>query len=115
MGTIKDKLKGNRIAKVLSLLAALVMPICVVDMGTTDVIMDLINPYYLLFCGFYGCILLCLSWERKWLWLKIVLSIFNAVINLFFIFVAFMGSVGGPLLALLQMVIPIIPWLHIFG
>jgi hypothetical protein len=31
-----------------SKIAALVMPICVVDMGTTDVIMDVINPYYLL-------------------------------------------------------------------
>ena len=87
----------------------------VLDMGTTDVIMELINPYYLLFCGFYGCIFLCLSWERKWLWLKIVLSIINAVINFFFIFIAFMGGVGGPLLALLQMIIPIVPWLHIFG
>lgn len=115
MEKIKDRFQGCRIVKVLSLLAALVMPICVLDMGTTDVIMELINPYYLLFCGFYGCIFLCLSWERKWLWLKIVLSIINAVINFFFIFIAFMGGVGGPLLALLQMIIPIVPWLHIFG
>ena len=115
MGTIKDKLKGNRIAKVLSLLAALVMPICVVDMGTTDVIMDLINPYYLLFCGFYGCILLCLSWERKWLWLKIVMVVINTIINGFIILVAFMGGAFGPLLALLQMIIPILPWFLIFG
>ena len=35
--------------------------------------------------------------------------------KLFFIFIAFMGGVGGPLLALLQMIIPIVPWLHIFG
>ena len=50
---MKDRLVGNKAAKVLSLLAALVMPICVVDMGTTNIIMDVINPYYLLFCGFY--------------------------------------------------------------
>ena len=90
MEKIKDRFQGCRIAKVLSLLAALVMPICVLDMGTTDVIMELINPYYLF-------------------------SIINAVINFFFIFIAFMGGVGGPLLALLQMIIPIVPWLHIFG
>ena len=33
MGKLKEGLRGNRIAKVLSLLAALVMPVCVVDMG----------------------------------------------------------------------------------
>jgi len=31
------------------------------------------------------------------------------------IFMAFMGGSSGLLTALLQMVIPIIPWLHIFG
>lgn len=112
---LKERLKGNRIAKVLSLLAALVMPVCVVDMGTTNIITDLINPYYLLFLGFYGCVFMCLSWERKWLWLKIVLVVINTIINGFIIFVAFMGGAFGPLLALLQMIMPILPWLLIFG
>lgn len=115
MEKIKDRLQGNRIAKVLSLLAALVMPLCVVDMGTTNIITDLINPYYLLFCGFYGGIFLCLSWERKWLWLKIVMVVINTIINGFIILVAFMGGAFGPLLALLQMIIPIVPWILIFG
>lgn len=113
--TIKECVQGNKVAKALSLLAALVMPVCVVDMGTTGIITDLISPYYLLFFGFYGSILLCLSWERKWLWLKIILVVINALINGFIIFVAFMGGAFGPLLALLQMIIPIIPWILIFG
>lgn len=96
-------------------MAALVMPVCVVDMGTTNLITDLINPYYLLFLGFYGCISMCLSWERKWLWLKIVLVVINTIINGFMILVAFMGGASGPLLALMQMIIPILPWFLIFG
>lgn len=114
-GKPKERLRGNGIAKALSLMAALVMPVCVVDMGITNLITDLINPYYLLFLGFYGCIFLCLSWERKWLWLKIVLVVINTIINGFMILVAFMGGASGPLLALMQMIIPILPWFLIFG
>ena len=111
---LKNRLRGNKIAKVLSLLAALVMPLCIVCMGTIDSFVDIINPYYLLFLGFYGCIFLCLSWERKWLWLKILLCLVNAAINGFIILVSFVASVEGPLLALLMMIIPI-PWFEIFG
>lgn len=119
MKKIKDRLKGNKIAKVLSLLAALVMPLYLLVMFSSILITDdfnvPINHYYLLFLGFYGCIFMWLSWERKWLWLKIVLSVVNAMINGFIILVAFMGGPYGPLLALLQMIIPIVPWMHLFG
>ena len=119
MGTIKERLKGNRTAKVLSLLAALVMPLYwlilfVVILATGDYDTT-INHYYLTCFGFYGCIFLCLSWERKWLWLKIVLIAVNAIINGFLIFMAIMGGASGPLIALLQMIIPFIPWPHMFG
>ena len=113
------RLKDSRIVKVLSLLAALVLPLYfltmfVVILITGDFDMS-INHYYLTFLGFYGCIFLCLSWERKWLWLKIVMVVINTIINGFIILVAFMGGAFGPLLALLQMIIPIVPWLTIFG
>ncbi len=118
MREIKDGLKGNRTAKILSLLAALVMPLYwlimfVMILATGDSDMA-INHYYLTCFGFYGCIFLCLSWERKWLWLKIVLAAVNTIINGFLIFMAFMGGTSGPLTALMQMVIPIIPWFKIF-
>lgn len=119
MGTIKDRLKGNRIAKVLSLLAALVMPLYFLTMFVVILITGdfdtSINHYYLTFLGFYGCIFLCLSWERKWMWLKIVLVAVNTIIIGYLILIAFMGGTNGPLLALLQMIIPIVPWFLIFG
>lgn len=100
--------------KVLSLIAALVMPLCLIGMGTMDSFVEVVNPYYLLFCGFYGCVFLCLSWERKWLWLKILLCVVNAAINGFIILAAFVSSALGPLWALLMMIIPL-PWYEIFG
>lgn len=119
MRKLKDRLRGNRIVKVLSLLAALVMPLYFLTMFAVLLVTDdfdvPINHYYLTFLGFYGCIFLCLSWERKWLWLKIVLAVINTVIIGFIILVAFMGGEFGPLLALLQMIIPVIPWFLIFG
>ena len=115
METMKSRLKGSKPVKVVSLLASLVLPACALDMATTNVVMDVVNPYYLLFLGFYGCIFLCLSWEGKWLWLKVVLVAANAAFISLFVFVAFMGGLGGPILALLQMVVPIIPWIPLFG
>ena len=41
--------------------------------------------------------------------------VINTIINGFIILVAFMGGAFGPLLALLQMIIPIVPWLTVFG
>ncbi len=115
METMKSRLKGSKPVKVVSLLASLVLPACALDMATTNVVMDVVNPYYLLFLGFYGCIFLCLSWEGKWLWLKVVLVAANAAFISLFVFVAFMGGLGGPILALLQMVVPIVPWIPLFG
>ena len=113
------RLKGNRIAKVLSLLAALAMPLYFLTMFVMILITGdfdtSINHYYLTFLGFYGCIFMCLSWERKWLWLKIVFVAVNTIIIGFLIMMAFMGGTDGPLLALLQMIIPIVPWFTIFG
>lgn len=67
MGKTKDRLQGNRTAKVLSLLAALVMPMYFLTMLVVLLIADdfdtAINHYYLTFLGFYGCIFLCMSWE----------------------------------------------------
>lgn len=118
MKRIKEKLNGNRIAKVLSLMAALVMLLYFLTMFVVLLITGdfgtAINHYYLTCFGFYGCIFLCLSWERKWLWLKIVLVAVNTIINGFLILMAFMGGASGPLIALLQMIIPIVPWLKIF-
>ena len=111
---LKNRLRRNKIAKTLSLIAALGMPAYIVAMVIVDSLVDIVNPYYLLFLGFYGCIFLCLSWERKWLWLKILLCLVNAAINGFIILVAFVGSVEGPLLALLMMIIPL-PWFEIIG
>lgn len=114
----KNRLKGNRIAKVLSLLAALVMPLYFVMMFVVILITDdfdtTISHYYLTCFGFYGCIFLCLSWERKWLWLKIVLVAVNVIIIGFLILMSFMGGASGPLIALLQMIIPVIPWAKLF-
>ena len=118
MGKINDKLKGNITVKVLSLLAALVMPLYFLTMFVVILITGdfdtVINHYYLTCFGFYGCIFLCLSWERKWLWLKIALVAVNTIINGFLILVSFMGGANGPLIALLQMIIPIIPWVKLF-
>jgi len=47
--------------------------------------------------------------------LKILLVAINTMINGFLILVAFMGGPAGPLIALLQMIIPIVPWFMIFG
>ena len=112
------RLKDSRIVKVLSLLAALVLPLYfltmfVVILITGDFDMS-INHYYLTFLGFYGCIFLCLSWERKWLWLKMVLVAVNTIIIVFLILMASMGGTNGPLTALLMMIIPI-PWPEIIG
>ena len=119
MKKIKDRLQGNRTAKVLSLLAALVMLLYFLLMFVVILITGdfdtSINHYYLTFLGFYGCIFLCLSWERKWLWLKIVLVAVNTMIIGFLILMAFMGGAGGPLIALLQMIIPVVPWALLFG
>ncbi len=109
-----DRLRGNKAAKVLSLLAIFVMPVSLAAMVAFDDLADIINPYYLLFLGFYGCIFMCLSWERKWLWLKILLCLGTAAINGFIILVAFVGSEVGPLLAFLMMIIPV-PWFNTFG
>ena len=118
MGKINDKLKGNITVKVLSLLAALVMPLYFLTLFVVILITGdfdtVINHYYLTCFGFYGCIFLCLSWERKWLWLKIALVAVNTIINGFLILVSFMGGSNGPLIALLQMIIPIIPWVKLF-
>ena len=118
MGKINDKLKGNITVKVLSLLAALVMPLYFLTLFVVILITGdfdtVINHYYLTCFGFYGCIFLCLSWERKWLWLKIALVAVNTIINGFLILVAFMSGANGPLIALLQMIIPIIPWVKLF-
>ncbi len=119
MGKIKDRLQGNRTVKVLSLLAALVMPMYFLTMFVVILITDdfdtAISHYYLTFFGFYGCIFLCLSWERKWLWLKIILVAVNTIIIGFLILVSFMGGTSGPLIAILQMIIPIVPWPLILG
>ena len=84
-GKTKERLKGNRIAKVLSLMAVLVMPVYFLTMFVLILITGdfdtTINHYYLTCFGFYGCIFLCLSWERKWMWLKIVLVAVNTIIN----------------------------------
>ena len=118
MGKINDKLKGNITVKVLSLLAALVMPLYFLTLFVVILITGdfdtVINHYYLTCFGLYGCIFLCLSWERKWLWLKIALVAVNTIINGFLILVSFMGGANGPLIALLQMIIPIIPWVKLF-
>ena len=118
MGKINDKLKGNITVKVLSLLAALVMPLYFLTLFVVILITGdfdtVINHYYLTCFGLYGCIFLCLSWERKWLWLKIALVAVNTIINGFLILVSFMGGSNGPLIALLQMIIPIIPWVKLF-
>ena len=42
-------------------------------------------------------------------------KVINTIINGFMILVAFMGGTSGPLLALMQMIIPILPWFLIFG
>ena len=112
---MKDRLQGNPYAKAFSLLATLVMPISVVDTGIEGILSGAgITPFDLTFCGFYGCIILCLAWERKWLWLKIPLVAINTVLNGFYILMGFMGGVTGPLLLLMQMIIPI-PWYKILG
>ena len=91
-------------------MACLVMPISVVDSGIEGILTRSgITPFDLTFCGFYGCIVFCLAWERKWLWLKILLVAVNVLLNGFYILMGFMGGVTGPLLLLLQMLIPV-PW-----
>lgn len=112
---MKNVLRGNRAVMVVSLAAALVMHCGLLDLAAAGILTEAgIFPYGLTFCGFYGCLFLWLAWDRKWLWLKILLTAVNAVIIGFFILMGFMGTVWGPLVLLLRMLIPL-PWHRILG
>ena len=65
------------------------------------------NLYNLLWCGLYGCALVCMTFKRKWI------KAFAIVLNLlpfgFLALGSLMGGVSGPLVLLAKAMIPFLP------
>lgn len=69
--------------------------------------------YNVLWCGFYGCLLLCLFWQKTLL--KIFFLALNGGCFLFIALGAMMGGAGALGILLLKALIPFGPWLDILG
>ena len=65
------------------------------------------NLYNLLWCGLYGCVLVCLAFKSKWI------RAFAIMLNLFpfglLALGSLMGGVFGPLILLAKAIIPFLP------
>lgn len=87
---------------VLSLILPIVMAISLMDL-------DVLNPYFVLWCGFYGS-LLTIFFSKSNL-LKVSMGTVNIGIILFMGFVSLMGGAQGLTSTLLNMLIPFYPLL----
>lgn len=105
--------KRNQILKWVGLVLSAIPPIilaCFLIDIDSDIITWLIH---VLWCGFYGCILLWWSHESKVLkWIMTVLNVFPF---LFLAIGSMMGGIMGPIIVILKTVIWYVPWISILG
>ena len=65
------------------------------------------NLYNLLWCGWYGCVLVCLTFQNTWT--KVVVIVLNLLPFGFLTLGSLMGGVFGPLVLLAKAIIPFLP------
>ena len=91
----------KKLANIVSIILSLVLPVLgiVVFLFNMDIFI-----YNWLWCGLYGCILVCIFCKSKAY--KFVAIILNLPVILLCAFGALMGGLAGPLIVLIHMVIP---------
>lgn len=100
----------KNILKYLGMFISAVLPIAVVLLFF-DNDFDGFHLYYLLWCGFYGSILVCLLFESK-LYKAVTVILNLAIIIMFCTFGAMMGGAYGLGIVLLNVLIPFELLLH---
>ena len=91
----------KKLANIVAIILSLVLPVLglVVFLFNMDIFI-----YNWLWCGLYGCILVCIFCKSKAY--KFVAIILNLPVILLCAFGALMGGLAGPLIVLIHMVIP---------
>ncbi len=91
----------KKLANIVAIILSLVLPVLgiVVFLFNMDIFI-----YSWLWCGLYGCILVCIFCKSKAY--KFVAIILNLPVILLCAFGALMGGLAGPLIVLIHMVIP---------
>lgn len=91
----------KKLANIVAIILSLVLPVLgiVVFLFNMDIFI-----YNWLWCGLYGCILVCIFCKSKAY--KFVAIILNIPVILLCAFGALMGGLAGPLIVLIHMVIP---------
>ena len=106
--------KRNLILKLIGIILTAIPPILLacVFIGPIDSNLGSVL-IHVLWCGFYGSILLWWSQEAKvFKWVMPILNVFP------FLFVALgtmMGGIGGLFIVILKMLIPYVPWISLLG
>ena len=109
-----QKKKRNLILKWVGLVLSAIPPIILVCVFIFPIDSDIGTwLIHILWCGFYGSIILWWSHEAKIL--KWIMPILNVFPFLFVALGAMMGGVGGLLIVILKMVIWYVPWISILG
>ena len=102
-----------KITKVIFLVLCVILPCALlasVFFGAFDnTMVDFLeeNLYNLLWCGWYGCVLVCLTFQNKLI--KAVVIVFNLLSFGFLALGSLMGGVFGPLVLLAKAIIPFLP------
>ena len=104
---------NHKITKIISLVLCVILPFVffvVVFIGAFNNTMVNFfekNLYNLLWCGWYGCVLVCLTFQNNWI--KAVVIVPNLLSFGFLALGSLMGGVFGPLVLLAKAIIPFLP------
>ena len=102
-----------RITKVIALVLCVILPCTFIASVFFDVLDNTIveflgkNIYNFLWCGFYGCVLICLTLQNKGI--KAVVITLNLLPFGFLALGSLMGGVFGPFILLVKAIIPFLP------
>ena len=104
---------NHKITKLISLVLCAILPCALFvsvffgDFYNTMVGFLEKNLYNLLWCGWYGCVLVCLTFQN--IWIKVVVIVLNLLPFGFLALGSLMGGVFGPLVLLAKAIIPFLP------
>ena len=102
-----------KVTKVIALVLCAILPCALISLVFFDVFNNTIsdflseNLYNFLWCGFYGCVLVCLTFQNKWI--KTVVITLNLLPFGFLALGSLMGGVFGPLVLFRKAIFPFLP------
>ena len=102
-----------KVTKVIALVLCAILPCALIPSVFFNVFDNTIadflseNLYNFLWCGFYGCILVCLTFKNNWI--KTIVITLNLLPFGFLTLGSLMGGVFGPLVLFGKAIIPFLP------